>query len=101
MLLAIDVGNTQTVFGVYDGESLRSMWRVATNKNHTPDELRLKVLPLLDAGGYDLDAINGAVSEYGRKVGFPTPMNDRVVEIIHRIEQGELKPCLDNLKYFN
>ena len=61
MLLAIDVGNTQTVFGVYDGESLRSMWRVATNKNHTPDELRLKVLPLLDAGGYDLDAINGAV----------------------------------------
>ena len=46
------------------------------------------------------DAINGAVSEYGRKVGFPTPANDKVVEIIHRIERGELKPCFDNLKYF-
>lgn len=61
MLLAIDVGNTQTVFGVYDGEALCDMWRVATNKNHTPDELRLKVLPLLDAGGYELGAIDGAV----------------------------------------
>ena len=40
------------------------------------------------------------VSEYGRKVGFPTPMNDRVVEIIHQIEQGKLQPSFDNLQYF-
>ena len=31
MLLAIDVGNTQTVVGVYEGEVLAHMWRVATN----------------------------------------------------------------------
>ena len=49
----------------------------------------------------EVDAINGAVSAYGRKVGFPTPMNDRVVEIIHRIEKGELRPGFDNLQYFN
>ena len=48
----------------------------------------------------EVDAINGAVSEYGRKVGFPTPANDKVVEIIHRIEKGELKPDFSNLKYF-
>ena len=48
----------------------------------------------------EVDAINGAVSDYGRKVGFPTPMNDKVVEIIHRIEKGELKPDFSNLKYF-
>ena len=60
MLLAIDVGNTQTVIGVYDDQNLSSMWRVATNKNHTPDELRLKMLPLLDAGGYSCEAIEGA-----------------------------------------
>ena len=48
----------------------------------------------------EVDAINGAVSDYGRKVGCPTPMNDKVVEIIHEIEQGQLKPCYDNLKYF-
>lgn len=48
----------------------------------------------------EVDAINGAVSDYGRQVGCPTPMNDRVVDIIHRIEQGELSPSFDNLKYF-
>ena len=29
-----------------------------------------------------------------------TPANDMVVEIIHKIERGELKPSFDNLKYF-
>ena len=48
----------------------------------------------------EVDAINGSVSEYGRKVGCPTPMNDKVVEIIHKIEKGELKPGYDNLKFF-
>ena len=48
----------------------------------------------------EVDAINGAVSDFGRKVHFPTPANDCVVEIIHRIERGELKPCFDNLKFF-
>ncbi len=48
----------------------------------------------------EVDAINGAVSAFGRKVGCPTPMNDMVVEIIHRIERGELRPCRDNLQYF-
>ena len=48
----------------------------------------------------EVDAINGAVSAYGRKVGCPTPMNDRVVDIIHRIEKGELTPSADNLKLF-
>lgn len=48
----------------------------------------------------EVDAINGVVCAYGRKVGCPTPANDRVVEVIHRIEQGELKPSFENLKYF-
>ena len=48
----------------------------------------------------EVDAINGAVSDYGRMVGCPTPMNDKVVEIIHRIEKGELKPGFDNLSLF-
>lgn len=48
----------------------------------------------------EVDAINGAVSAYGRKVGCPTPCNDKVTEIIHRIEAGELTPGFDNLQYF-
>lgn len=48
----------------------------------------------------EVDAINGAVSAYGRRIGFPTPMNDRVVDIVHRIEDGELSPSFDNLRLF-
>ena len=48
----------------------------------------------------EVDSINGSVCAYGRKVGFPTPFNDKVVEIVHRIESGELVPSEDNLKLF-
>lgn len=48
----------------------------------------------------EVDAINGAVSEFGRRVGCPTPMNDRVVEVIHCIEQGKLRPSIENTSYF-
>lgn len=60
MLLAIDVGNTQTVIGVYDGEKLRHMWRIATNKSHTSDELRLKLMPLLQSEGIAPGELAGA-----------------------------------------
>ena len=64
-------------------------------------KLKASMLQDLEKGKLtEVDAINGAVSATGRKVGCPTPMNDRVVEIIHRIEQGELRPCRDNLRLF-
>lgn len=64
-------------------------------------KLKASMLQDLEKGKLtEVDAINGAVSDYGRKVGCPTPMNDCVVEIIHLIEQGKLKPSLDNLQYF-
>lgn len=65
-------------------------------------KLKASMLQDLEKGKLtEVDAINGAVSAYGRKVGCPTPVNDRVVDIIHRIEQGELSPSFDNLKFFN
>jgi type III pantothenate kinase len=41
VLLAIDVGNTNTVFGVFDGEELVESWRVKTDARNTADELWL------------------------------------------------------------
>src|SRR5438270_679031 len=35
MLLAVDVGNTQTVFGLYDGDELGDRWRIATEAHRT------------------------------------------------------------------
>lgn len=64
-------------------------------------KLKASMLQDLEKGKLtEVDAINGAVSDYGRKVGCPTPMNDKVVDIIHKIEQGQLKPSFDNLQYF-
>ena len=39
MLLAVDVGNTQTVFGLYEGEELGERFRIATEAQRTGDEL--------------------------------------------------------------
>ena len=60
MLLVIDVGNTQTVLGVYESDVLVGMWRMATSKHETSDELRAKVLPLLGMEGVDVADIDGA-----------------------------------------
>lgn len=48
----------------------------------------------------EVDSINGFVSQQGRRVGVPTPCNDKVVEIVHRIEAGELLPGRENLSLF-
>jgi type III pantothenate kinase len=41
MLLAVDVGNSQTVIGVFQGEEMTSHWRISTDPERTPDELAL------------------------------------------------------------
>ncbi len=47
MLLAIDIGNTNTVFGLFDGERLDRFWRVKTDSRDTADELALTFRGLL------------------------------------------------------
>jgi type III pantothenate kinase len=46
-LLAVDVGNTNTVLGLYDGERLMHHWRLTTRRDATSDELALSVEGLL------------------------------------------------------
>ena len=64
MLLAVDVGNTQTVFGLYDGERAREHWRVATEAQRTGDELGIVLGRLLDVedGRRDLPLVDRAVA---------------------------------------
>ena len=52
-LLAIDVGNTQTVFGLYEGAELREHWRVSTEVERTGDELGLLLRGLVDLAALD------------------------------------------------
>ena len=53
MLLAIDVGNTNTVLGVFEGETLRRSWRLQTLRDRTVDELGLLVRGLFAHDGVD------------------------------------------------
>lgn len=48
----------------------------------------------------EVDAINGIVCEYGDKVNIETPINDKIVSIVNRIENKELKPEWNNLQLF-
>lgn len=64
-------------------------------------KLKASMLQDLEKGKKtEVDAINGVVCLYGKKVNFPTPINAKVVEIIHRIEQGELTQSFSNLDLF-
>jgi type III pantothenate kinase len=56
MLLAIDVGNTQTVFGLFDGSALREQFRVGTDRAHTGDELAVLLRSFVE-----LDSLDGIV----------------------------------------
>jgi type III pantothenate kinase len=47
MLLAIDVGNTNTVMGVFEGDVLRNSWRIKSDARNTADELALAFRGLL------------------------------------------------------
>lgn len=51
MLLAIDVGNTQTLLGVFEGDEVVADWRVATEAHRTADELAVLLKGLLDSRG--------------------------------------------------
>ena len=49
----------------------------------------------------EIDAINGIVCDWGKKCGVPTPINDKIVEIIKKCESGELNPEAANIKLFD
>jgi type III pantothenate kinase len=61
MLLAIDIGNTNIVLGVFEGPVLGRSWRLATARERTADELGLMVSDLLERAAIAPSAIDGVV----------------------------------------
>jgi type III pantothenate kinase len=57
MLLAIDVGNTQTVIGLFKGKNILSSWRMVTPRFETADEIASAVYGFLHNSGYDSENI--------------------------------------------
>jgi type III pantothenate kinase len=61
MLLTIDVGNTNTVLGVFRGEELIANWRLTTARQQTVDEYGVLTRNLFTLAGLDRDAITGVI----------------------------------------
>lgn len=59
MLLTIDVGNTETTAGVFDGDALRAHWRLTSTVAQTADELRILLLQLVAAEGIARESVTG------------------------------------------
>jgi type III pantothenate kinase len=61
MLLAIDIGNTNIVLGVFDKERLVENWRVGTNAQITPDEYAMILKDLFSFAKLEFDQIRGVI----------------------------------------
>jgi len=61
MLLAIDIGNTNTVLGVFEGERLIKDWRIVTSSVRTADEYVITLNQLFALGGLDIAGVSSAI----------------------------------------
>ena len=61
MLLAVDIGNTQTHIGAFDGAELAHDWRLHTDPRATADELAATMSDLLALDGIGFDAIDASI----------------------------------------
>lgn len=61
MLLAIDVGNTNIMLGVYSGKELKMCWHISTNRDQTEDEYGVIIRNLFQQNGIEAGAINGII----------------------------------------
>ncbi len=59
MLLAVDIGNTNVTFGVFEGEKLVNTWRMATDASKMPDEYGVFLLNLINMAGLEPSKIHG------------------------------------------
>ena len=62
MLLAIDSGNTNIVFAVFDGDDLRGEWRSSSDPRKTADEYGIWLTQLMALGGFTSDDISEAIA---------------------------------------
>ncbi|HSQ94950.1 MAG TPA: type III pantothenate kinase [Croceibacterium sp.] len=61
MLLAVDCGNTNVVFALFEGREIRARWRIATDPRRTGDEYAVWLLQLLAIEGIDRSAVTSMI----------------------------------------
>ncbi len=48
----------------------------------------------------EIDFINGVVCDFGKQYKVSTPINSKIIEVVHQIEDKKLIPSWENIKYF-
>lgn len=83
MLLVIDVGNTNTVIGVYEKDSLKESWRIRTVRDNTADEFNILAAALFSDKGIDPGRIKKTVisSVVPSSVGILNAFCERYLDI--------------------
>lgn len=102
MLLAVDVGNTNIVFGTYDGQDLITSWRMATHREQTEDEYGIMLKSLLRDADIEFGKINGAI--ISSVVPPLTPVMERMCERYFSTKALVVGPGIKtgiNIKYEN
>lgn len=61
MLFTIDVGNSHTVTGLFEGEELIGQWRLKSDRERTDDELAIRYHALFSMAGIDKEKIDGII----------------------------------------
>jgi pantothenate kinase, type III len=84
MLLTIDIGNTNITLGLYEGESLKNHWRMATNHDRMPDEYGIMMADLLAHAGVSPSDLEGVCM-----ASVVPPLTSRVIQACHVYLQAE------------
>jgi type III pantothenate kinase len=79
VLLAIDLGNTNLTFGLFEGDQLRHDWRLATRRDSMPDELGLLMVQLMRQQGFEPGVVDAVVV-----ASVVPPLNSSLVAAIER-----------------
>lgn len=58
MILAVDMGNTQTAMGLFDADELVHSWRMPTDRTFTRDEIHMRLLSYLQLSGYSIEQVD-------------------------------------------
>lgn len=61
MLLAVDVGNTNVVFALFDGDEIKARWRITSDPRRTGDEYAVWLLQLMELEGFDRASVDRVI----------------------------------------
>lgn len=78
MLLAVDIGNTNVAFGLYEGDELKQTFRCETVRSRTAEEYAILLRQMLMLRGFEPDAVKSAIL-----ASVVPPLTDVMVDAIH------------------